>query len=167
MNPTEELLSQLEQVQWFANSGERCELLDNGPFERVRVEMDAIGSLGSTQWEDFKIEAYGDLTEFAALKNYDVYSQVINSIAVKAQHDIEERILALIVPSLPPLWSSAQSRSIISDLHYIAIEIHLSTHFKALPSRFRHLLKVYKSGHIPCGSSDYSASWPNQKILYW
>lgn len=148
----EEMMDRLKNIAWLANCGKP---LDNDTsftiVQAINWEQ-AVEHCQSDYWEAITLEAGNELTEFLCINFRDKYQQWNKVLKEgKALMDI------CVIPEITAYVHQRELPSIILDcvkwdvLHAI-MEYYYRNEKE--PAFFLELLKIYESGHFPCGWSD-------------
>lgn len=164
-----EFVQSLHAMAWFSRCGQSlsADLAASLPFEVAPVATlkKAMRQWGSAQWEDATLEARNELTGFLAVHARDAYQQW-NTITQLAKVEVAQ-------PLAEEFWRPyAQQQGLDADfLHCVQWDIlalcmeHAYRQQRGLPQFFHALLKVYASGHMPCGWE--GGKYPKGRLLVW
>ncbi len=159
-----ELLSRLEAIDWFSHVGEPVELALEMETVTVHSWKEAKKFYTTLKWQNTKLEAQNVVTEHLSQNYRDRYHKKWNMAVglIKAKLEL----------NLFPFMKNYENthdlvnfyNSVAWDLVAILIEDHYAD--CDLPTRFYDdLLKVYESGHYPCGWKD--GIWPEGKLVIY
>jgi len=168
MKPSSIILEHLKHVSWLSTCGQSHAKLDETRFQSALSQNEALVSFNSDSWVDAKTNAFGDITEYLAAKDYDFYSSNFNKCSIDAMNFVRINVQFNIKHQLEMRALPLELSDVIArDLVPIIVEFTFGQKFPHLPIRFRLLFDAYLAGRLPCGWSNYSSDWSTGRLLYW
>ncbi|SFE54707.1 hypothetical protein SAMN04487969_103327 [Paenibacillus algorifonticola] len=156
---TEFYNEQIAEIAWFSKCGEETDLTLHYDFSFVNNWKEAEKSLNS-RWDNFKLEIRNGLTVSLHKEYLEAYRQW-NSITIEAKKLLKNGALNDIsLFAKNNNLNESVYESVEWDLLTAMMEYAYSPYIE--PGFYTELLKVYQSGHIPCG---WKGKWPEGQLL--
>jgi hypothetical protein len=165
LNP--EIFKNMSEINWFNNCG--MEPPDDLPFHIQRsIDISsAISTALDPDWQNAGTAAQGDLSGYLAGHHYDSYGGHWNNLSRKSHEIIKSEIMPKVEEALINISADELLDIVLLDLNRIAIHSIYKKHYKRIPDFYERLLKVYKSGHLPCGWIGDFDLWPEGKLVVY
>ncbi|KQO01110.1 hypothetical protein [Paenibacillus sp. Leaf72] len=150
---------QIAEIAWFSKCGEGADFTLHYEYSCLNNWREAEKSLNS-RWDNFKLEIRNGLTVALHKEHLDAYRQW-NSITIEAKKLLKNGVLNDIsLYAKNNHLNESVYESVEWDLLAAMMEHAYSPYIK--PGFYTQLLKVYQSGHIPCG---WKGKWPEGQLL--
>lgn len=158
MNLDQNIIKELENIQWFTCCG-------NPRVIKSTIQLEnwsqAEVAFCDPEWESVTADAQARLTEYLSMNYPSKYHGEWNNLVLKAKDTVEE----LVVPPTKHIIENQGLDSMLLDcvkwdvLHAILERTyaHLSP-----PCFFEILFTTYKFGKLPCG---WKGAWQNGRLL--
>lgn len=167
MEPDLDIYDHLGAIDWFMHCG--SEAIADLPFQ-YKLVQDASSALSSAveqNWEDAGTEAQGDLTEYLAKNHSDSYGGHWNRLGDEIEAQLRSEIMPRVNKALAKIGAEGLSDSVLLDLSRIGLWASYKKRFNKVPGFFGDLLKVYESGHLPCGWIGDLDNWPEGTLVIY
>ncbi|MBA4015706.1 MAG: hypothetical protein C0483_00815 [Pirellula sp.] len=167
MEPDPVIFEKFRAVAWFSRCGN--ELSNALPFavSRVFCAKAAIASARSQLWMDVGTHTQGDLTEYLAKTDYDVYGTTWNSLGDVIEKRIQNDVMPQVNDGLRRITADTLSKRVQLDLSRIALQSAYAKRFRRVPDFFQQLFAIFERGHLPCGWSDNLQAWPEGQFIVY
>lgn len=156
-------LSNLVDNQWLTNIGKTPNLDIALRYDKVNSLEEALKNLESTRWENTTLEALNFLSVYLHQNYREEHS--------KWSVYLSEGNLFLmnnIVPELERLqWTLGLPQFVIDSIKFGILGAYMETTYSGMnhkSSFFKELVKVYASGHLPCG---WKGKYPKGYLLVY
>lgn len=153
-----EFTEQLLNCKWLYNCGKQGDL--DFDVEYVKSKKQLAKLITGIKWENVCLEAQGDFTAYLCINHKEVYNKYWNDMVRKIKKDYISRIAKNIAKELDDFEDKddiiISMRADIVDLFMIHF---YSEYYKS--DFYEKMLKIYLSGHIPCG---WSGKYPDGKF---
>lgn len=150
--------SRLSAIKWFANVGKPLESFKN--INQLSSIFEVGEHLGSAIWENTTLEAANEISGFLVNKHSSLF-QHWNIIACEARNYYKKNIADLVY--INGIDNKLLNQCVGWDITHFLIEDYYKTVLKE-PLFFECLLKVYESGHLPCG---WQGCWPKGNLIIY
>lgn len=161
---SEELLNQLENIQWFVNCGSREELDLSCSLQYVNGWEKAEEYDDKEEWEEVISESREKLVSFVISKlGYSVREFNSTVALVRESHQYKSAV--------SELYDVIEEKSIKEEfgdtLGWLLLNAGVESAFadyKGCPKFFSEVLLVIKNGHCPCG---WEGRWPKGTLYIY
>ncbi|MDV7003174.1 hypothetical protein [Dickeya solani] len=158
MKISNDAVDRLLKIDWFANVGNQCLI----PNVKAAASLNDAGfSLSSPDWENVTLEESNEISGYLAVKHTVIF-QEWNDLAQEAKSFLKDKLLKQI-PHLNGFDNVLLLQCIEWDVVSYLIEDAYKDKIKK-PLFFDSLIRIYESGHIPCG---WDGVWPNGKLVVY
>lgn len=154
---------EISAIKWFVNCGTPKDLPVS--LRCAQSPEEALSMLASPLWADVRTEAQGDLTGYLAKHHYTSYGGYWNSLARESRARLEKQLLPNLMSFLTAAGLPDISKDVMLDINRAALEVSYAHRFPKVPRFFSRLLKVYSTGHLPCGWTKDMKGWPAGEVI--
>jgi hypothetical protein len=167
MEPDNEIYMKMNEIKWFVRCGMKPP--NDLPFQLQQVTdvNIAIENALDPNWQDAGTAAQGELTGYLARTDYDVYGTSWNRLGDIIEEQIQKETMPKVNEALSRMAAENLSNVVLLDLNRIALHSAYKKRFKKVPDFYERLLKVYESGHLPCGWIGDLDLWPEGKLIVY
>lgn len=160
MKISEKIVNELEEVEWFINCGKIKSVDYDVSYAKGLSSL--IKHIGSTRWENVKLEETNKLRLAAMKVGEQNFSEAWKRLMLDIQNDIMPQIEEKISNELKDAQMFDQ-KILISVKTNIRFIILAYTYQEYIEPKFaKCLLDVYKAGCIPCG---WKGVYPQGKMI--
>ena len=151
------IINALVDLDWFANVGQLI-LSTNESVIPIGNWREAVASCSGALWEDVCMEARNDLSMHlndVCQTEFQTWNEVVNN----SKRELSESWVRM----RTKLDSEGLPQVVADCVEWDTIHAVVFEHFAewSPPRFFEHLLRIYQSGHFPCG---WEGSWPEGKL---
>lgn len=155
------MIEELLSCKWLQNCGEQQNMPYDFDFSFQEDSREVIKTINSIEWENVCLEESGNITEYLAVHNKEEYNKNWNQLVKKIKLEVLPQIIDKIQEEIA---KKGFPENVIDDIKFNLVTILTSDAYsKYYSSEFcSRLLKIYTSGHLPCG---WDGEYPDGKIV--
>ncbi|MBP1994273.1 hypothetical protein [Paenibacillus eucommiae] len=153
------LLNQLESVDWFGNCGK--EIGENPNMVYASNWKDAVKISGQVSWENTQLNARNAMTKYLSEMHKTEFQQWNNISKI-----VKTKYLPVILSKIEKYAQEQQLK--LEFIHSVRWDLHsafMERFYEPLGhgcNFYANLLEIYKAGHFPCG---WDGDWPKGKLV--
>lgn len=155
-----EIKDRLFKINWLSNCGRQDELDLSFEYTYIKRIKEIEKMLDGVKWGNTCMNARNDLTEFLSLhhsRKYNCWNQMVDEV----KDDIISGISNIIIESCRKLGiPEKMGDHIYFDIINIALTYSYKEYYESV--FYDDMLKIYESGHLPCGW--LGKKYPNGKF---
>lgn len=150
MELNKEIKNRLLQIDWFCNCGS-IDIIDiQNDCTYIKKQKEIEKSLENYKWENVRLKARGDFTEYLSLNYPDLYNKYWSQLVSEAKEEIIVNLSQSIIKKCNELEIIPQMVDYVKgDIVTIAIIYSYKRYHES--DFYNDMLKIYEAGHLPCG----------------
>ena len=175
--------NELKTINWFEHCGEKniCtgsflnakwsknaqeKIIESFEFQiEIITPKKALELFKSTKWVNIQLDVNASLTEYLCLNHSDLFNSKYNLVVNKIKEELIKPLDEKLIEKCKVLFSD-DFQELLNTINWDITSVFIFEYFKKIytNSFYYDLLKVYKSGHIPCG---WKGKFPEGKMLIY
>lgn len=162
MQLTQDIVEVINSIPWFTQCGVVETIETTLSSRQVGSWADAEKSFSDSSWEVIGTEAQGDLTEYLSVNHADKYQGQWNNLVKQVRPIVNENVAENArrfqkSQGIGPVFVDCVQWDVLNGSMALIYEDCKP------PSFYLDVMKIYQSGHFPCG---WDGEWPNGSLLY-
>lgn len=162
MQLTQDIVEVINSIPWFTQCAVVETIETTTSSRQVGSWADAEKSFAGSSWEDIGTEAQGDLTEYLSVNHADKYQGQWNNLVKQVRPIVNENVAENArrfqeSQGIGPVFVDCVQWDVLNGSMALIYEDCKP------PSFYLDVMKIYQSGHFPCG---WDGEWPNGSLLY-
>ena len=149
MKLKKKVVSEILSIDWLGNCGKRNMPIIDSKYLVVKNIKKVRKDIDSILWENVCLENRNQLTVFLAFNKPEIYNNFWNDGVDEIKQDILPEIINNIEAKCQELLIENAVGSIQFDIVNTIMTLSCRDYFHSV--FYEDMLKVYKSGHLPCG----------------
>ena len=156
-----EIKDRLLKINWLSNCGSQDMLSLTNEFTYIKKIKEIEKMLDGVKWGNTCMNARNDLTEYLSLYHSEILNNYWNPMVQEVKDDIISSVIQQIIDRCKALTIPDEMVSYIRmDIINIALTYSYKQYFESV--FYDDMLKIYESGHLPCGW--LGGKYPNGKF---
>lgn len=161
MEIKESFIKKILECEWLRNCGSEFDL--GFEVEYIKSRSKAEKLIKSMKWENVCLETGGDFTVFLHKNHKEDYNKYWNEVVIR----IKNEYISIISEKIEIAVAEFNDKeAILNDMKFNLITLFMLNFYSEYYSSdfYNKMLKIYLSGHLPCG---WSGNYAEGKFIVY